>query len=89
MSAVIAKSIAAALKERGITQADIAKELNVSPAWVSLRLTGAQGSLDDLEAIIAVAKLTPVWRDEEPERRGETTHWYDSSLLRTDGAARV
>lgn len=84
MSIKIAESLAAAIKERGITQADIAKELNVSPAWVNQRLTGARGSIEDLEAIADKAGLAPVWRDAEPVSEADG-HWYESSLLSTAG----
>lgn len=76
----IADSLAAAIKERGLTQADVAKELNVSQSWVNQRLTGVRGSVEDLEAIAEKAGLTPVWREAEPVTEGEG-HWYESALL--------
>lgn len=68
----LASSLADAIKECGITQAQIARELNVSAAWVSQRLTGARGSIADLEAIAAVTGLKATWVDAEPEPQ----HWY-------------
>ena len=62
---MIAASLSAAVKARGIKQADIARELNVSGAWVSLRLSGKADSLADLEAIAAVAGLAPTWATPE------------------------
>lgn len=85
MSTKIAESLAAAIKDRGITQADIAQELNVSPAWVHQRLTGARGSIQDLEAIADKAGLAPVWRDAQPTSEADNAHWYESSLLSTTG----
>ena len=87
MSTKIAESLAAAIKERGITQADIAKELNVSAGWVNQRLTGTRGSIEDLEAIADKAGLTPVWRDAEPVGEADA-HWYESSLLSAAGQPR-
>lgn len=69
-------SLAAAIKARGITQADIAQELNVSPAWVSQRLSGKRGSIADLEAIAEAAGLSCAWHDAAPAE-----HWHDVSLL--------
>ena len=65
-------SLAAAIKARGITQAQIARELNVSTAWVSQRLSGVRGSITDMEAIATVAGLKAAWVDAEPEPQ----HWY-------------
>lgn len=80
---MIAKSIASAMKERGITQADIARELNVSDAWVSLRLTGKCGTIADFDAIVEKVGITPVWRD--TEAAGDTEpHWYERSLFGSD-----
>lgn len=85
MSTKIAESLAAAIKERGLTQVDIAQELNVSPAWVNQRLTGVRGSIEDLEAIADKAGLAPVWRDAEPASEVDNAHWYESSLLSQTG----
>ncbi len=74
---MIAASLAAAIKASGMTQAEIARELNVSAAWVSLRLTGKAGSLADLEAIAGVAGLTPTWAPAEP-----VECWHDREILR-------
>jgi len=74
---MIATALSAAIKASGITQADIARELNVSGAWVSLRLSGKAGSLADLEAIAAVAGLTPTWAPAEP-----VECWHDCEILR-------
>lgn len=85
MSTKIAESLAAAIKERGITQADIAGELNVSPAWVNQRLTGVRGLVEDLQAIADKAGLAPAWRDAQPVNEADNDHWYESSLLSTAG----
>ena len=74
---MIAPSLATAIKASGITQADIARELNVSAAWVSLRLSGKAGSLADLEAIATVAGLAPTWAPAEP-----VECWHDREILR-------
>ena len=75
---MIAAALSAAIKASGIKQADIARELNVSGAWVSLRLSGKAGSLADLEAIAAVAGLAPTWAPAEP-----SACWHDREILRS------
>lgn len=74
---MIAAALSAAVKASGITQAEIARELNVSGAWVSLRLSGKAGSLADIEAIAAVAGLAPTWAPAEP-----VECWHDREILR-------
>jgi transcriptional regulator with XRE-family HTH domain len=74
---MIAASLAVAIKASGITQSEIARELNVSGAWVSLRLTGKAGSLADLEAIAGVVGLAPTWSPVEP-----VECWHDREILR-------
>ena len=74
---MIAASLSAAIKASDIPQADIARELNVSGAWVSLRLSGKAGSLADLEAIATVAGLAPTWAPVEP-----VECWHDREILR-------
>lgn len=74
---MIAASLSAAVKASGIKQADIARELNVSGARVSLRLSGKAGSLTDLEAIATVAGLAPTWAHAEP-----SAYWHDREILR-------
>ncbi len=76
---MIAASLATAVKASGITQAEIARELNVSAAWVSLRLSGKAGSLADLEAVAGVAGLAPTWAPAEP-----VECWHDREILRGD-----
>lgn len=75
---MIAASLSAAIKGRGITQADIARALNVSPAWVNQRLTGKRGTIADLEAIAEVADLAPTWATPEP-----VSAWVDRVILAT------
>lgn len=65
---MIAYSLSLELKRRGIKQTTIARELNVSGAWVSLRLSGKSGTVEDLEAIASVCGLTAQWVDYEPVR---------------------
>ena len=74
---MIAAALSAAVKASGITQAEIARELNVSGAWVSLRLSGKAGSLADLEAIATVVGLAPTWAPAEP-----VECWHDCEILR-------
>lgn len=74
---MIAASLNAAVKASGITQAGIARELNVSEAWVSQRLTGKRGTIADLEAIATVAGLAPTWAPAEP-----SACWHDREILR-------
>ncbi len=63
---MIAHSLSCEIKRRRIKQSTIAQELNVSEAWVSLRLSGKSGTVADLEAIASVCGLTARWVDYEP-----------------------
>ena len=68
---MIAHSLSCEIKRRRIKQSDIAKQLNVSGAWVSLRLSGKAGTVKDLEAIASVCGLTAQWVAHEPTQTSD------------------
>lgn len=56
----VAEEIRVAMVRRRVTGAKLARELGVSAAWVSYRLTGTQPiDLNDLQRIAAVLGVTP------------------------------
>lgn len=95
LSQRVAEEIRAWMGRRRISGAALARELNVSPAWVSYRLTGTQPiDLNDLEKIavvldVDVVELLPPNRERRtnPERlagviRGMATVRGTSELRR-------
>ena len=68
---MIAHSLSCEIKRRGIKQTTIARELNVSDTWVSLRLSGKSGTVEDLEAIASVCGLTARWVDYQPTQTSD------------------
>lgn len=60
LSARVAEEIRAMMGRRRVTGATIARELGVSQAWVSNRLSGQQAiDLNELERIADVLQVTP------------------------------
>jgi transcriptional regulator with XRE-family HTH domain len=60
LSEQVAEEIRAMMARRRITGAALARRLDVSPAWVSYRLTGVQPiDLNDLQAIADVLDVDP------------------------------
>lgn len=58
LSLRVASEIKTAMARRGVTGARLAKELGVSAAWVSYRLTGTQEiGINDLQRIAAVLQV--------------------------------
>ncbi|PZM88676.1 MAG: hypothetical protein DIU79_16495 [Actinobacteria bacterium] len=76
MSGRVAEEIRALLARRRMSGRELARQLGVSPSWVSYRLTGTQPiDLNDLDAIaqvlgVGIVDLLP--RD----RRQQVTGWY-------------
>lgn len=72
LSEAVAEEIRVAMVRRRVSGAKLAKELGVSAAWVSYRLTGVQPiDLNDLERIASVLGVTAV--DLFPRSRREVT----------------
>src|SRR5690606_30195369 len=76
MSGRVAEEIRALLARRRMSGRELARQLGVSPSWVSYRLTGTQPiDLNDLDAIARVLDVGTV--DLLPrDRRQQVTAWY-------------
>lgn len=72
LSVKVAEEIRALLARRRVSGRELARRLDVSPNWVSLRITGAQKiDLDDLERIATALEVGVV--DLFPRSRREVT----------------
>lgn len=62
---------------RKMTGARLAKQLDVSAAWISYRLTGAQPiDLNDLQRIAEALQVGVIDLLPRAEREAGTNHWY-------------
>lgn len=79
LSEEVAEEIRVIMLRRRTTGARLAKELGVSAAWISYRLTGTQPiDLNDLERIASALGVTVV--DLLPRARREVTVTYPGSV---------
>jgi transcriptional regulator with XRE-family HTH domain len=82
LSQRVAEEIRSWMGRRRLSGASLARQLNVSPAWVSYRLTGAQPiDLNDLDRIAAVLDVDVV--DLLPAREGRVVTHAGASRRQT------